>query len=243
MKLFCLPYAGGGASAFRCMKEMMPAHIQLHPLHLAGREHRFSEPLEKNLAIVVRQLAQQLTVNGNEPYALYGHSMGSLLGFELIRYLVRNKLPLPVHFFAAARGAPALSGEYQRFSRFSDIDFIQHIKAFGGLPEKILANEEIMAMVLPILRNDFDLLDDYQYFEGDPLPVPITTFHGENDSTVRLSWVLAWRYETSREYYHHKIEGNHFFLNVPGSRLFNLISDTLYNYQSTAVINLATPCH
>jgi len=237
MKLFCLPYAGGGASAFRPMQQWLPKNIQLRPLHLPGREVRFSEPLENNLASLIVDLAQQIIDATDEPYAIYGHSMGSVLAFELIRYLRRKQLRLPVHFFAAARGAPSLSGEYRRLSLLDDDQFLASVQAFGGLPDKLINNAEIRNLILPLLRSDFWLLDNYQYFEDEPLNLPITSLHGKRDMTVHLSWVQAWRYETTAEYQHHSIPGNHFFLNDSESGICTIIADTLNNYLRSAEKN------
>lgn len=228
MQLFCLPYAGAGASAFRCMKEVLPRSISVCPLHLPGREHRYSAPLINQVFELVPQLAQQLHAEVNGSYAIYGHSMGSLLGFELIRFLRRHHFALPVHFFAAARGAPSLSGEYEHFSSLDDNEFITRVGQFGGLPEKIVTNREIMNIVLPVLRSDFQLLDSYQYFEERPLPVPLTSIHGAADATVQPAWVHSWQYETSNNYSHHTIKGNHFFINDPCSSAFEIISSTLF---------------
>ncbi|WP_035052219.1 thioesterase II family protein, partial [Andreprevotia chitinilytica] len=227
MKLFCLPYAGGGALAFRQMKARMPAHITVVPVCLPGRDQRFSEPLIDDMAVLVRHLAQQYLADNDAPFAIYGHSMGSLIGFELIRYLVRENMPLPVHFFAAARGAPALTGEYERFSEFDDERFITRIKAFGGISDQVIASPELMEIVMPILRNDFRLLDNYHYFQGTLLPVPITSFHGEQDHTVRSEWVRAWQYETAVSAQHFSVPGNHFFLADAASPMFNRVADIL----------------
>ncbi|PUA27028.1 MAG: hypothetical protein B0W54_19545 [Cellvibrio sp. 79] len=228
MQLFCLPYAGAGASAFRCMKETLPSSIEVCPLHLPGREHRYSAPLINQSFELIPQLARQLQAEVKGDYAIYGHSMGSLLGFELIRFLRRNSFLMPVHFFAAARGAPSLSGEYEHFSGLDDNEFIARIGQFGGLPEKILTNREIMNIVLPVLRSDFQLLDSYQYFEEHPLPVPLTSIHGATDATVQRAWVQSWQYETSGSYFHHTIKGNHFFINDPCSSVFDIIATTLF---------------
>lgn len=230
MKLFCLPYAGGGASAFRPMQQWLPKSIQLQSLNLPGREARYSEPLENNLTALMFDLARQLADDIDQPYAIYGHSMGSVLGFELIRHIRRNRLPLPVHFFAAARGAPALSGEYRRLSLLDDDKFLASVQAFGGLPDKLISNVEIRNLIIPILRSDFWLLDNYQYLDDEPLHVPITSLHGKSDLTVQLSWVQAWRYETTGEYQHHTIPGNHFFLNDGESGVGDIIANTLKKY-------------
>lgn len=228
MQLFCLPYAGAGASAFRSMKEVLPRSVNVCPLHLPGREHYYSAPLINNSFELIPQLAQQLQSEVKGNYAIYGHSMGSLLGFELIRFLRRHNFPLPIHFFAAARGAPSLSGEYEHFSNLDDDEFIARIRQFGGLPEKIITNREIMNIVLPVLRSDFQLLDNYQYFEERPLPVPLTSIHGAADATVQPAWVQSWQYETSSRYLHHTIKGNHFFINDPCSPVFDIITNTLF---------------
>jgi surfactin synthase thioesterase subunit len=223
MKLFCLPFAGGGASGFRCLRDAMPKRIEVVPMALPGREHRYAEALVDDIQVLVADLAERYLRTDPGPYAIYGHSMGSLIGLELIRYLIRHSLALPRRFFAAARGAPAFNGEYERFSEFDDERLIARVKAFGGLPDKIAGNREIMAMVLPVLRSDFRLLDRYQYLDGEPLPLPIHTFHGRHDATVQESWIKAWRYESAAGYRHDAIPGNHFFLGDPRSPLFDIL--------------------
>lgn len=241
MKLFCLPYAGGGATPFRVLKDKLSARIVVVPMCLPGREYRFAEPLVDELEVLLPLLVRDYLREERGPYALYGHSMGALIGFELIRYLSKHKLPLPLHFFAAARGAPALSGEYEHFSGLDDADFITRIEAFGGIPEKIVQNREIMSMVLPILRSDFRLLDRYQYLDNEPLPVPITSLRGESDATVRDAWMRAWQYETVCVYRHHTIPGNHFFINDPQSLVFDIIADTLEGIAASPLPDTTCP--
>ncbi len=239
MKLFCLPYAGGGVATFRLMRGKLSG-VEVIPMCLPGRDQLFDQPPVDELGALVQLLAKRYIENVAEPYAIYGHSMGSLIGFELIRYVQRIGLRLPCHFLVGARGAPELSGEYERLSGLNDERFIAKIMLFGGFQEAIYENEALMNFIMPMLRNDFRMLDAYQYLHGAPLPVPITSFHGAQDATVRQEWVKAWEFETSAKYQHVTIPGGHFFVTDPHSPLFRHINELLNGQGVRADAELTT---
>ncbi|WP_250458432.1 thioesterase II family protein [Microbulbifer litoralis] len=229
MQLFCLPYAGGGATGFHSLREHVAGEIELHVLSLPGREQRFSEPPIDRLMPMLDCLQAQLQQSVTGPYALYGHSMGALLAFELAHRQMAGAGPRPQHLFVAARGAPALDGEYERYSHLPDREFLERIGRFGGLHPAIFDTPELLQLVLPILRADFRLLDRYQYLPRPPLQIPITSLHGADDPGVREDWVRAWQSETSTDYRHHRLRGGHFFLAEAAAELSAVIGDTLKN--------------
>ena len=89
LRLFCFPYAGGGAAVYRSWGGLLPREIQPCPVNLRGRGSRFTEaPLER-LEAVTESLAEELAPHLDVPFAFFGHSMGALIAFELTRLLRR----------------------------------------------------------------------------------------------------------------------------------------------------------
>lgn len=210
VKLFCLPHAGGGASVFARWPRVFGSSVEVHAIQLPGRENRILE----EPAIDPDALAAELAGSAAGPYALFGHSMGARLAFEVVRRLRAAGAPLPEVLYASACRAPDLvrDGLLDGLSRMDDDQFIGRLRAVGGLPAEVAAEPELLELLLPTLRADFTWLDDYTYLESDPLPVPIVCFAGDRDQAVPIDEVLGWERHTSGGFALHLFSGGHFFL-------------------------------
>ncbi|MFI7648055.1 thioesterase domain-containing protein [Micromonospora sp. NPDC049460] len=211
VQLFCLPYAGGGASVFRRWQDGLGPDVEVLPVQLPGRENRISEDPEFRVADVASAIADR--VRG--PYAIYGHSMGGRVGFEVVRELRRAGRPLPLRLYVGGARAPHVTAA-SLFDGLSDVDddeLLRRLGAGGGLPAELLAHPELVELLLPLLRADFGRVDSYRYTPGEPLPVPIVAFSGRDDRAVRREHSDAWREHTAAGFTLYEIEGGHFFLN------------------------------
>jgi medium-chain acyl-[acyl-carrier-protein] hydrolase len=213
-RLVCLPYAGGGTADFRRWKDGLLPSVDLVPVVLAGRETRMGEPAQDDLAAIVDgMLPALLPVLRAAPFVLYGHSMGAWLAFELVRALRRIGKVKPAHLVVAARRAPHRPARLTPLAGLPDAAFVDAVQArYGGIPEAIRSSPELMSLFLPTMRADFALLDRYRLREEPVLDVPITAWHGQEDTIEDEGDVRAWSEHTRGPFQLRKMPGGHFFL-------------------------------
>jgi medium-chain acyl-[acyl-carrier-protein] hydrolase len=211
-QMFCFPFAGGGASAYYRWPNRILAGVEVVRVHLPGRETRLREPLFDRLKLLVNALVEELVPYIDGPFTMFGHSMGALLAFELARGLRRRHGLLPSHLFVSGYRAPHLPPSESPFSHLPDKEFVERVRLFGGLPELIAQNEELMDIFLPILRADFKMTETYTYEEELPLKCPLTAFGGLTDPKMNHEKILAWSMHTSAQFNTHFFPGGHFFL-------------------------------
>lgn len=233
LRLFCLHYAGGSASLFRHWQQMMPPGVEVCAIQLPGREARISEPPLSGMAEVVQTLAQVLTPYLDLPFILFGHSMGALVSFELARQLRRENLPMPMHLFVSAHRAPQLPSRLPRLHTLEHEAFIQSLHRLNSIPAEILANEEFLRHIIPLLRADFALCEQYRYVAERPLDCSISVFGGLTDDRVTRQELLAWRAQTKAPFVLQMFPGDHFFLQSTQNQLLQVISDVLMRFIDT----------
>ncbi|MGV9302380.1 thioesterase II family protein [Nonomuraea sp. NPDC004354] len=207
-QLFCLPWAGAGAGAFQGWAAAAGPELEVLPVVLPGREGRFSEPFDLDIA----ELADAVSARADRPYAFYGHSMGGRLGFEVIRELTRRGERLPRRLYLGACRPPDLVEPLAALSEVSDEELLGRLIELGGLPEELLAEPELCELVLPVLRADFTWLHEYVYEPGPPIGVPIEAFAGAEDKSVSVSAMRGWSRHTSAGFTLSVQPGGHFFL-------------------------------
>ena len=225
IRLYCLPHAGAAASAFRPWVGRLPG-VAVCPLQLPGRETRSDDapyvrmgPLVEELARVVLEDAQ------GGPYALYGHSLGALVGFELIHEIHRLGGTLPVRFLLSACSAPQLAEPDTRFTgaELTDEQILGLLRMLGGTPESVLTHPFFLHTVLPVVRADLMVKNTYDYKRRPPLDVPITTFAGVDDPRASVESIDAWREQTADRFQAYTLAGGHFAtLEQPNTTLGHL---------------------
>src|SRR5579871_5186636 len=171
LRLFCFPYAGGGAAIFRDWPRLLPPTIELFAVQLPGRGNRFHEPLRRDVAGIVRDLATAMEPFLDRPYVTFGHSLGTILSYELIRELARRGLRSPRHAFMSGRGAP---GAHRRTVRHlqPDHQFLDTLRNMRGTHDELLRDPELMELLMPTIRADFALAENYVC--NQPMPLPCT---------------------------------------------------------------------
>jgi medium-chain acyl-[acyl-carrier-protein] hydrolase len=213
LRLFCLPYAGGAASAYRTWDDALAPDVELCPVQLPGRGSRFREPSFRRLADLVRALTQGLLPLLDRPFAVFGHSMGAVVAFELARELRRRGAPGPVLLAVSGHQAPRRPEPEPPFSHLADAEFVAEVRRrYDGIPQEVLAEEELLQLLLPALRADVEALEGYTYSADAPLACPISCFGGEDDRHVSLADLEAWRDETRATATVRTFPGGHFFV-------------------------------
>lgn len=213
LRLFCFAYAGGGASAFAAFARALPPSVEIISVQLPGREGRFHEAPLTQLPEVMDGVSRALGDCLDKPYLLFGHSLGALIAFELTRMFVAHARPLPAALIVSGKRAPQMPSRRRALSRLPDDEFIQEIANYKGTPASVLENRELMELVLPRLRADARLFDDYQYRASGPLPCPIVAFGGTDDPHVNLDELDGWR-DLTHAFSSRVFEGDHFFIHA-----------------------------
>lgn len=228
MLLICLPYAGGSGYLFNEWRKHLGPDIEIFKLELSGRGVRFNEPFYNTLEKAVDDIYSRIEkVIDNSSYAIFGHSMGSLLAYELSHKILSNKKNLPKHLFISGFGAPHLICRETKLYKLEDKDFKQRICDLGGVPKEILSNEEVFNFFLPMLRADFKIIEEYKFEDkGIKLPIDISILNG-NDDNISEKGIYGWKDHTSKQCYIHTFEGNHFYINNNASNITGLIKSNL----------------
>jgi medium-chain acyl-[acyl-carrier-protein] hydrolase len=213
LRLFCFPYAGGGATIFSPWARSLPPEVEVVAIQPPGREARIAEKPYSDMAQLVEAMHAQVLPHLDRPFAFYGHSNGGLMAFELARTLRRTGGPMPLHLFVGGRPAPQLDDEDEKIHALPHDEFLAALRRFAGTPEEILQNAEIMELIEPLLRADFCLGETYAYVPEPPLDLPISAYGGVGDEEVSPEQVEAWREQTSGQFHVQMFDGDHFFIN------------------------------
>ncbi len=216
-RLFCFPYAGGSALAYRSWGAFAPPELEICPVQLPGRDERRREPLIARMSDLVNGIADAMEPLLDLPFAFFGHSMGSRVAFELARTLRDRGLPRPLHLFASGSRAPHVPSGAPDLHQMSDAELIEELRRMGGTPDDFLDDPETMAALLPVLRADFEVLETYAFDGGDRIACDITAFRGATDPCASREGTDAWADVTSARFAHKTYPGNHFFV-VPHGR-------------------------
>jgi surfactin synthase thioesterase subunit len=224
MRLFCLPPAGGGASGYRSWAGAMPGFVDVCPLHPPGREDRFQEQPFRRMESLVPDLAEAILPLCRPRFALFGHSLGALVAFELARHLRRDPLgPQPAHLFVAAAAPPRLVASRRPARELHEHELVAMLARLNGTSPAVLAEPELLALVLPPLRADVELYSAYRYVEEPPLECPISAFEGSEDD-LEMS---GWSDETTAGFRHRTVQGGHFFVQRAPRELLEALADDL----------------
>lgn len=228
LRLFCFPYAGGGSSTYANWWRSLPAQVEVCALQLPGRENRLAEKPYTSVFPLVETLEPAVRPYLDKPFAVFGHSNGALIGFEFIRQLRRVGAPQPLHFFPSACRAPQVPDPDPPIYNLPEAEFIDEMRRANGTPEELFQHEELMMIVLPLLRADYTMHDLYAYADEEPLDCPIAAFAGHGDPLATKEQSAAWRAQTRGEFKLHVLPGDHFFIRSAGSLLLRYLTEYLY---------------
>lgn len=228
MKLFCLPYAGGSETIYYKWKSYLQPLIEVLPIELKGRGKRFSEVFYENLEEAVEDIFENIKdkILDND-YAIYGHSMGSLLAYELYYKIYNENAKVPKHIFFSGYKAPSIIRERENTYTLPDYDFMKKVMELGGTPDELMNNQELLQIFLPIIRSDFKILETYNYKKRkEKIHCDVSILNGRQDS-INSKEILAWKDHVCGDFKVHNFEGNHFFINTNVENIAKIISNTL----------------
>jgi medium-chain acyl-[acyl-carrier-protein] hydrolase len=226
VRLFCFPYAGGGASVYRAWPDALP-HLDVCVIQPPGREARMGEAPLTRIEPMVAAAVEAMMPLLDQPFAFFGYSLGTYVAFEAARRLRALGAPLPVRLFLGACHAPQLGHRKAPIHALPDAEFLEELRKYQGTPAEILEHEELMAMLLPLLRADFAVYETYKVRDEPPLDIPFSVLGGLNDEDATRDELDAWRAHTTRAFVLRMFPGNHFFLNTERTRLLTSVLQDL----------------
>ncbi|MBU7581852.1 MAG: thioesterase [Nostoc sp. TH1S01] len=227
LRLFCFPYAGGSSLIFRTWPDYLPPSIEVCAIEIPGRGRQLKLSPFSRIEPLVDAIASAINPYLDKPFALFGHSMGGLVSFELTRLLHKKYGIVPVHLFISGRRAPQVPNSKPPIHNLAEPAFIEELRHLNGTPREVLENAELMQLFLPILRADFAVLETYIYKPEPPLECPITVFGGLQDSEVGCDELQAWQEQTNADFNLHMFPGDHFFLHSSQSVLLEKLAKYL----------------
>jgi medium-chain acyl-[acyl-carrier-protein] hydrolase len=237
LRLVCFPHAGAGAAVYRPWIPLLPADVELWAVELPGRATRIAEPARADLPALADELASAVTGEVPGPFAFFGHSMGALLAFEVGRRLARDGGAQPRHLVVAGARAPQLLRNRPLIASLPDAELVRVIvERYGGIPEPLLRQPELMSLFLPTLRADLRALEDYAYAyaAAPPLTVPIAALAGADDDNAPAADMACWEEQTSGGFALHTFEGGHFFVHAHRGAVVRLLSRDVFPPRSDA---------
>jgi medium-chain acyl-[acyl-carrier-protein] hydrolase len=223
LRLFCFPCAGGTPSMYRQWSQYLPAWIDLVPVLIPGRESRISEAPFADLEPLTDEIVKAIESATDVPYALFGHSMGSLVAFEAARRLNGGSGRGPSLLMVAGHCAPHLRPRRIQVHSLPDDDFVNYLREIDGTAPEVFEDPSLLEIVMPVLRADFTACETYVFRPGPQLGCPITAFRGIADVEIDESDLASWSMHTTAEFRSHNLPGGHFFVNTAQAQMVSLV--------------------
>jgi surfactin synthase thioesterase subunit len=227
LRLFCFPHAGGGAATYRKWSAALPSSVEVCPVLLPGREARLREPAFSSVFPLIEALAPAIIPFLKLPFVFFGHSMGALVAFELVRELRRRRERLPECLFVSAREAPGFTLTQPPISDLPEEEFARALVELKGAGPEVLQHPELMKLMSPTLRADFALHERYEYVDEPALACSIVAFGGLQDTNTDADGLSLWRGQTSGSFVRRMFPGDHSFINTHSALFLNKFSQEL----------------
>jgi len=234
LRLFCFPFAGGSAMVFREWPDLFPPAIEVCPVELPGHGRRLEERPFGSMDALVNAIALALTNRLPCPYAFFGHSMGAAVSFALAHRLRELGTMGPMHLFLSGRRGPKAPADCLPLYNLPEPEFVQELRRLGGTPQEILGDPEALAVLLPVLRADFELVHTWNASHLSLLACPITAMGGTEDEDVSEQDLKEWSHETAAGFSLNMFRGGHFYLRMEQRSIARLIANELQPFLSGA---------
>lgn len=242
--LFCFPHAGGATSFFHPWVEILPGWVKLVAIQLPGRWNRVQEApfvrMDSLIAAFGPIFAEYLTTNNVKQYAIYGHSLGGLIAYELIKYLKKENYLLPYHLFISSKRSPQMPTKGLQIYHLPDLQFEQAItKLYGALPAEIAGESEMKKVFLDITKKDMELLDTYTFSDQDQkINIPTSILGGTDDHTITINELKPWEQLISDNCEFLQLPGGHFFMKQSAKELLELLIQRLAAIKPNELYNV-----
>jgi medium-chain acyl-[acyl-carrier-protein] hydrolase len=226
--LWCLPFAGGNSSIFQTWPSALAGIVEVRPIILPGRENRFSEAARDSLHILADEIYLQMTLFKNRKWALFGHSMGGALAWEIAVRIEQQATPNNLALLAiGGRASPELARLAPPIYNQDDSTFIQSLGELGGTPQEVLAERDLMDLLLPTIRADFKAIETWVPTEATLSKTPILVCGGKFDKESELLRIEGWKNKTLSWCKVAEFDGNHFFIQTHRDQLMRTLKESL----------------
>lgn len=212
LRLFCFPFAGSSASVFRSWVDKLPEEVEVLGIQLPGRENRLREPCMRDMDEIVEKLELEIDFCLDPPFVFFGHSLGSLIAYELLRRLESSGRHRAELFFASGGPAPHTCLSPAEPRRLSQDQILRDLRKISQAHSSLLDDPEVLALMLPMLQADFEIYANYRYRETAPLHSPIVAIRGVTDAYITHQSQLEWKRHTDRRFTFHTVPGPHLFM-------------------------------
>ncbi|MFF7636224.1 thioesterase II family protein [Kitasatospora sp. NPDC008050] len=227
-RLFCFPYAGGGVSTFRDWAAALPGDIEPWAIQLPGREEQLGTPPLDRMGDVLNALVPAIIPHLDRPFAFFGHSMGGLVAWHLTCSLQRMEAGSPTRLFVSACAPPQVRDPAARQHHADpDEELIEKLRSWNATPEAVLADPELMTLLLPAIRADLAVVETYRFNGAPLLNCPVTAFGGTEDDSAGHAMLPRWGELTAGGFDLRMFPGGHFFLHSAGPAVLAEISGRL----------------
>lgn len=234
MKLFCIPYAGGCANIYWDWKGRFAKDVELVAVEYSGHGSLFCEKFYKNVDEAAEDIVQQYFISNNEPYVIYGHSLGSLITFEIVYKIREAGLRMPEHIILAGTRPPHLLYKNQKYTDLPMSEFMDKIFDLGNTPREILENDESREFFYDILLSDMKMVESYSHNDKlGKLDIPVTVYTGIEDDESPQEDMREWNLYTEGEFTLKTFNGNHFFAFCDGvkEQVYKAVEQVLRNVE------------
>lgn len=233
MKLFFIPYAGGSANSYYIFKKYIDPKFEVFLVELSGRGRRTNEPFYNNINEATEDIINKIKDNiDDEPYSIFGHSMGGLLIYELLDKIEELGIAYPKHVFISARRAPHLKSLYgKKYYELPDKEFVFELLKLGGVNREFSKNPGLCKIFLPIIRADYKLVEEYIF--NKPIrkfKCNMSLFYAIDDIEASRNEVLQWSVYAGKAVEYFEFHGGHFYIFNNVEMISNIINNTLYQY-------------
>lgn len=233
IKIFGIPHAGGSAAIYNEWNNRLPVALEFEALELRGRGKRFNSPLYTEFDEAVDDLYGLIVDTAKkQDYALFGHSMGGILVYDILRKLESEHNPLPVCVFLSGSCPPHIKNTKKKnMHLLTNEQLLFELKKYGGISDEVLACEEIIDIFLPIIRADYKILENRRLANDDmPFGIDIFVLGGRDDSEVLKQELEEWKIYTTKSFQLFIYDGGHFFLSSEKEQVLKTLETTLSAY-------------
>ncbi|MFE7559969.1 thioesterase II family protein [Kitasatospora sp. NPDC057500] len=229
--MIAFPHAGGSASYFFPLAEALrraavPLELDILAVQYPGRQERRLEPCIGDLRTLAELAAEELLPFTDRPLVFFGHSMGAMVAFEVAQRFEQQHGTTPLMFFASGRGAPA-TARRDALHRLPDQAIIDELGLLDGTNSALLSDPEVLKMVMPAIRADYQAVETYTYRPAPPLRCPVHVVVGDSDPRVSEESAQAWAQHTEGGHRLSVFDGGHFYLKDQQDALVDTIVDRL----------------
>jgi medium-chain acyl-[acyl-carrier-protein] hydrolase len=200
--------------------------VEVCAVQLPARQDRIHDAPLTRISTIVDKLEAALRELPPAPLSFYGHSFGAVVGLELARHL-RGTDAEPRALVVGARRAPTVPGVHDDLYKASPSDFAAILHRLYGTPWAVLRDPEVMGLLLPSLRADFEALATHEYNLTQPLDVALTVLHGRKDASLTLAEVKPWSHVAARGCVIHEVDAGHFFVDTHRTWVFERVTEAL----------------